>query len=112
VHAQTAVADPKFDENLLRRDWVHVSEEDTADRMVFRPADALLAPSRGRFGLRLEPDARVWVSAVGRGDEPETIRGSWHLVGKGDQLELTLDSGETRRLEITELDAHRLVVKK
>jgi hypothetical protein len=105
------VPESQFDERLLRRDWVHVAEEDTEDLMVLRPADWPVPASRPRFGLRLDSGARASVRTPGRGDAPETFSGSWRLVD-GDQIELTLESGESQRLHIEHLERDRLVLKK
>lgn len=92
---------------------MHLAEEDTPETMVFCPVEAEARPSRGRLGIDLAPGARASVTSIGRGDSPETTSGSWRLVGPGgDQLELALASGETRRFEIVHLERDRLVLKK
>ena len=90
-----------------------MTAEDTADTMVFRPAKTPAAPSRGALQIGLGASREAVVTSIGRGDAPDKAKGTWQLAGQeGDELELRLESGETRRLHIVELTADRLVVKK
>ena len=107
------MASQKFDPNLLHREWQHITAEDTADTMVFRPTGSVRSPSRGGLQLALAPGAKVVVTSIGRGDAPDSSEGTWRLGGTdGDEIHVRLDSGEMRRLQIVELHQDRLIVKK
>jgi hypothetical protein len=102
-----------IDVRLLHGAWRHVPAEDTADTMVFRPAEASQAPSRGALELSIAPEAKLIVSSIGRGDVPDRVKGAWQLTGRhGADLELRLESGETRKLTVVGLEKDRLLVKK
>ena len=102
-----------FYPRLLHGAWRHAAAEDTADTMVFRPAEASQAPSRGALELAIAPGEKLAVTSIGRGDAPDRVEGTWRLAGRQEsELELRLESGEIRRLAIVELTKDRLVVKK
>lgn len=66
--------------------WVHSHEEDTAEEMVFRPADRELPPARGRTAFELRADGTYVESEPGPVDVPVESSGRWSL--EGDRLVL------------------------
>ena len=103
---------PGYEKQLTETRWVHSTEEDTADEMVFRPADRPLPPARGRTSLEFRADGTYVESAPGPVDVPETAStGSWSL--EGGRLALEPEGSEpSRALEITGAEPDRLTIKK
>ena len=101
-----------YEDRLLKTRWVHVSEEDTDDEMVYRPAGSPIPPARGRTSLEFRPDGTYVESAPGPVDVPEPAStGSWSL--EGDRLVLEAEGSEPNRsLEITGAEPDRLTIKK
>ncbi|OYD82586.1 hypothetical protein [Azospirillum brasilense] len=98
--------------------WVHVSEEDTAEGKVYRPSTFPLPSKGGRGGpareeIRLMPDNTVEVRTIGPADPERTSRGRWRLEG-GDRLAIsfTEDPPETVSFQILSVQPDRLVLKK
>ena len=92
--------------------WVHVHEEDTEDEMVFRPADAVLPPARGRMGFELREDGTFAEAGLGARDVPEEATGSWALEGDLITLSEGATQGVPREMEVVSADGERLVVRK
>jgi hypothetical protein len=63
----------------LQGRWVHSHEEDTDDRLVFRPAAHKFPPSRGRQAFELRPDGAFVERASGPDDRPKETKGRWSL---------------------------------
>lgn len=101
----------EYEKQLLGTRWVHASEEDTDDEMVFRPADSPLPPARGRTSLEFRADGTYVESSPGPVDVPESATGSWSL--EGGRLALEPEGSEpSRALEITGAEPDRLTIKK
>ncbi|MBT2511094.1 hypothetical protein J7I98_35795 [Streptomyces sp. ISL-98] len=75
--------------------WVHSYEEDADGVMVFRPADYLFPPARGRRGLDFSEDGTFIDHPIGRGDAPGALTGRWEQA-EGRELALSFP-GEGRR---------------
>jgi hypothetical protein len=103
----------KFEPELLHRRWVHAHEEDTDDRMVFRPAERELPPSRGRQAFELRPDGTFWEAGLGAADVPEEATGDWRLE-EGSRIVLGegASSGLPRSMRIAAVEPDRLVIEK
>jgi hypothetical protein len=100
-----------YREALLQGRWVHSHEEDTADEMVFRPADHDFPRSRGRTSFELRPDGTYLESSPGPVDLPEETTGSWSL--ESDRLILGAEGDRPGHAwEITGADGDRLTVRK
>jgi hypothetical protein len=84
---------------------MHSHEEDTDDRMVFRPASYRFPPARGRTGFELKEDGALVEHGIGPTDRRTQSPGRWTLEGK------TLRVGG-RAYTIVSLDRDRLVVRK
>jgi hypothetical protein len=72
--------------SMVEGRWVHSHEEDTAEEMVFRPADRTLPPARGRAAFELRADGTYVESEPGPVDVPVETGGRWSL--EGDRLVL------------------------
>lgn len=57
--------------------WIHSWEEDTAETVVFRPADYPFGPSRGRDGYEFQTGGILIYHGFGPADEPLTSVGEW-----------------------------------
>jgi hypothetical protein len=102
---------PEYEKQLTETRWVHSSEEDTDDEMVFRPADSPLPPARGRTSLEFRADGTYVEGTPGPVDVPEAATGSWSLDGA--RLVLEAEGSEPNRaLEITGAEPDRLTIKK
>jgi hypothetical protein len=102
---------PGYEKQLTETRWVHSTEEDTDDEMVFRPADRPLPPARGRTSLEFRADGTYVESSPGPVDVPESATGSWSLEGERLVLEAE-GSAASRALEITGAEPDRLTIKK
>lgn len=92
--------------------WVHAREEDTEDRMVFRPAGTDLPPSRGRIAFELREDGTFAETGLGAADVPDEASGSWELAGDTITLSEGAAQGVPREMTVVTVDADRLVVRK
>jgi hypothetical protein len=97
---------------LLRQEWVHVHEEDTADTRVFRPSSFPLPPSRGRRTLDLRTAGLLTQSRSGPDDRPATESGAWSLEGHTLTLRNDRAGVAVERLEIASLASDRLVLRR
>jgi hypothetical protein len=96
--------------NRLVGRWIHAHEEDTADGMVFRPAEHELPPSRGRMRLELRDDGTLIETSPGPVDRTEGASGQWQLT---DDDELVLATGGQRRVvRVLAADPGRLVISR
>ncbi len=99
------------DRKALCRDWVVMREESTGDRLVLRPADDILPPSRQpRRRLELAGSGAAMTRARGPADAtmPEST-GSWSF--EGDRLHVALPEWQGN-YDIRELTDDRLVLEK
>ncbi len=105
----------KVNPELLHQHWVHSHEEDTGDRMVFRPSTYDFPLSRGRSSFDLQADGHLIESGIGPTDRSQKATGRWKLEG-ANRLALYNDrqapAGPGRVLEIESAEPDRLVVKK
>lgn len=103
----------KVRREILYRRWVHAHEEDSDDRMVFRPAEHELPPSRGRVAFELRPDGSFAESGLGPTDVPVEASGTWDLE---DDERIVLSEGAAqgvpRVMDIASCDEERLMIKK
>ena len=95
----------------LARDWVEVSEEGDGNRIVLRPQNYPIPPSRGaRRHLRLAPSGGVRSLAAGAGDAIESKgQGHWSLSGETLRLDLGGWEGD---YAIEELGTDKLVLRR
>jgi hypothetical protein len=110
---QSALAPRKADE-ALAGSWIHAHEEDRENLQCYRPADTALPPSRGRRVLSFAASGQLLETRPGRGDVPETHKGSWRR-DKGGLLELSWDKPESARIErwqLIESSPRRLLLKR
>ncbi len=101
----------EVDPSLLPRRWVHSHEEDDPGTLVFRPGSWQLPPSRGRRAIALEPDGTLAGSMPGPDDRKQPAAGHWQLL-PGSVLELAPDGKAVSRLQILDISADRLIVKR
>lgn len=105
------MAEP-IDTKLLSRYWVHSREEDTATETVYRPSGFPLPPSRGRTGFEFVGDGTFKRVGIGATDISRVEQGSWKVEPAGvNQVSIKLE-GEARSLEILDLKADRLAIKR
>jgi hypothetical protein len=105
------MADP-IDINLLHGKWVRASEEDTATEQVYRPAGFPLPPSRGRPAMQFNADGTFKRIGIGATDISSVKEGAWQVDrANADQVRVEVD-GQPQTLEIQDLKADRLTVKR
>lgn len=93
-------------EKLMKR-WIEQREENTADRVVFRPAGYDLPPARGRRALDLSTADKAVARVPGPTDRPESQLGTWSVDGNT----LTLAVGPWHgQFPIEELTSDKLVI--
>jgi len=97
-----------LDRMALAQSWVHAHEEDDAGRMVFRPADQPMPPSRGRRSLDLSSVGKAGFGLPGPDDRPTSREGSWSLEGR--RLVLHHDGGD-EVFEVDSLEPDRLALR-
>ena len=90
--------------------WMHSHEEDTAEEIVYRPANFAFPPSRGRAGFELKGDGTYLDLGTGPADGPQQAEGEWQLAD--DVLTLACDAlpGGRRTLRVITCGDDRLVV--
>jgi hypothetical protein len=99
--------------DALQKKWVHSHEEDTADAMVFRPADYEFGLSRGRKALEFLNDGTVYTTGPSPNDKLVFSDGTWKLLDDGNTIEI--EGGEptnAKLLNILSLDDQKLVISK
>jgi hypothetical protein len=98
-------------ENLLQRRWLHAHEEDSPGLAVFRPETHPLPPARGRTGYEFLPGGRLVRIGPGPTDRTLASQGTWTLDAQG-RVIVQIPGQSEEVLEISTLDADRLVVKR
>jgi hypothetical protein len=95
--------------------WIHSWEEDTAETIVFRPADYPFGPSRGRDGYEFQTGGILVYHGFGPADEPLTSTGEWGWHS-GDQIHLVVNDPQgayiDETLRIVSCDAEVLQVER
>jgi hypothetical protein len=92
--------------------WVHSHEEDDEKGMAYRPAKHKLPRARGRTEFEFNRDGTCRYIAIGRGDRPDPVTGTWTLDdGKQPRIRMSFDSGETMDLRVVSVSEDKLVLK-
>lgn len=84
---------PPLRDTLIGK-WLHSHEEDTGNRLVFRPPTFAYPPSRGRTGFQLNADGTAVAQTIGAADSPGQRTGTWRLEGT-DRLVFSIPVGPT-----------------
>lgn len=94
---------------LFTTRWVHVHEEDTAGRAVYRPdGDAIPLSRRPREQLELDRDGSARLYVAGPDDRPVAQAATWQ---DDEAAPPTAGRGTGARLTIVDRSATRLVVR-
>jgi hypothetical protein len=102
-----------IDHQHLLGEWLHSHEEDTPTEMVFRPASYDFPLSRGRSGLRLNPDGTYVETGPAPDDRTRSAEGRWRLTADNALgLSPAIHGSEPRVLEVRSLTPERLVLRK
>jgi hypothetical protein len=96
---------------VLSQTWVHSHEEDSADKMVFRPSSYRFPPSRGRKSFQLQANGTLVSSGPGPDDRTTSATGVWKLED-ADRLTLQPAGAAKTSMKILSAEPDRLVVKK
>ncbi len=100
------------DAEALYGQWVHSSEEDTPEELVFRPPDYKFPPSRGRAAFELGSDNTYVGAGIGRNDVSAVSQGRWKL-DKDDGLKIRVEHDDGQEvLDITSAQKDRLTIRK
>jgi hypothetical protein len=95
--------------------WTHSWEEDTAETIIFRPADYPFAPSRGRESYEFQTGGILVYHGFGPADEPLTSVGEWGWHS-GDLIHLVVNDPQgayiDEVLRIVSCDAEALQVER
>jgi hypothetical protein len=67
----------------LSQSWKHSHEEDSPNRVVFRPSTHVFPPSRGRRTLNLGSDGSATVEMPGPTDRTQRSAGQWRISEDG-----------------------------
>jgi hypothetical protein len=105
---EPASAEPGPDEALYQT-WMHSQEEDTADKMVYRPEGFAFPPARGRTGFKLEKGGKGVAYEIAPTDGTLTVPLNWTLAH--DILSMKLEDGQRRQWQILTLNKEVLEVK-
>jgi hypothetical protein len=100
----------RIDAAALTGTWLHSHEEDSGDRVVFRPADFDFPPARGRDGFELLPDGDLGLTGPGPDDRQQTTRGRWRL--ENGELQLDVAGGRRDRYAVERAEKSRLVLRR
>lgn len=96
-------------EGALIRSWTHAHESDAPGRIVFRPSEEELPPSRGRRTIDLRPGLDLRLVDPGPDDRPVEHVGTWSLDGT--VLSLEVEGRGPERFEVEAVDEHELVLR-
>lgn len=95
--------------------WLHSWEEDTAETIVFRPAEYPFAQSRGRDGYEFQTGGILVYHGFGPADEPLTSTGEWGWHS-GDEIHLVVNDPQgayiDEALRIVSCEADTLLVER
>ena len=101
-----------LDHDLLCRQWLHSSEEDTASVVVYRPVGFPLPPSRGRSGWEFQCDGALKRLGIGPTDTSAVEDGEWTIEDpQSGEIHVRLE-GETRVLKVEDLQPDRMTVRR
>jgi hypothetical protein len=100
----------KIDAANLEGAWIHSHEEDTPDRLVFRPLSWRLPPSRGRRVLELGPEGHLVAGGPDAVDRFASAHGHWRLLDGG-TLEIE-EGGKVSRIQVLEVTGDKLVAER
>ena len=67
----------------MYQNWLHSFEEDTDDLIVYRKAQHVFPPARGRAGIGFRPDGTFIDSTIAPADGSKVISGHWHVERPG-----------------------------
>lgn len=100
-------------ESCLIGTWLHSHEEDTADELVYRPADFAFPPARGRDGFEFRPGGELVYLGIARTDGTEESTGRWTVEG-GNRVRVDVQHEriQPRTLEVLSCDAERLRIRR
>ena len=102
----------KINKENLHGEWVHSSEEDTADETVFRPADYdFPLTRRPRQSLELKPDGKLVKGIATAADSIAEAEGNWELADNN-KIALNTESEPPQTMEIASINKDKLVIKK
>ena len=95
--------------------WLHDWEEDSAQTIVYRPADYPFGPSRGRDGYEFQPGGVLVYHGFGPADGPLTSPGLWAWTSP-EQIHVTVNDPAgayiDETLRIVSCDAEALQVER
>jgi hypothetical protein len=98
------------DTKFLCQHWIHSREEDTATETVYRPAGFPLPPSRGRPGLKFDPDGTFKQIGIGATDISKVKEGVWKVPSAGADHVCVSVEGQPQRIKILELKQDRMSI--
>jgi|SRR6516162_5536473 hypothetical protein len=103
----------QIDRKALPQKWIHSHEEDTADKMVFRPESYKFPLSRGRRAFQLAADGTMVEYGIGPADRPNPTPGLWEL-NDANELELRTSGADGRKtvMRLIHAGPDKLVVEK
>lgn len=105
---------PQDDDELFAKPWVHVFEEDTAEGLVFRPADADIPLSRRpRLRLSFSRDGSARTLLPGPDDRPVETPATWQVEGDGLLVRTGPEAGRAQKeLRVVRRSKGRLIVRR
>ncbi|HEX8263836.1 MAG TPA: hypothetical protein VF596_00325 [Pyrinomonadaceae bacterium] len=102
----------KFNKEALCGEWVHSSEEDTDDEIVFRPSSYDFPLRRQpRDVYELQPDGKFVKGTATAADSVKQAQGEWELAEEN-EIAFRTESEPDRKLQIASVEDDKLVLKK
>ena len=108
------MAGPPDDDELFAQPWVHVFEEDTAEGLVFRPADADIPLSRRpRMRLSFSRDGSARTLLPGPDDRPVETKATWRADGDALVVRTRPEGARAQKeLRVVRASKGRLIVRR
>jgi hypothetical protein len=93
--------------------WIHSREEDSGEKIVYRPAGYPLPPARGREGIEFRGDGTFIHYLIGPTDRSQAVIGQWK-TNEPETIEVNFpdQSLSPHKLDIIECSDDVLIVKK
>ena len=90
--------------------WKHAHEEDALGIAIFRPADAIFAPSRGRMSFELRADGVAIYEGLGAADTPTSELARWE-ISAANTLTIFLGNKPILQAEVVSVSKTKLGLK-
>ena len=97
--------------NCVYKYWIHSYQEDTEDKIVYRPSTFEFPQSRGRDGFETRENGEFILYIMGPTDRPEKIFGNFMIASNNLNIKL-ISIQKSYSITILSCDENLLVIQK